>query len=94
MSTEAETKAAPAPMIIEDLHPKAADLEAEPFSEEMLAQYTSATERTAPHLIRRGIFHAQIDFADAIARKNSGKPFYIFLSANLLLVIFYRLIIC
>lgn len=71
---------APAAVPISTLYPSADALDAEGFSESLMKSYKEATGKDLPQFVHRGIFNAQIDFADAIERKKAGKPFYIFLS--------------
>ena len=66
------------PQAISQLFPDAAALNAAPFSEDLLKKFESFGP--VPTLIRRGIFHAQVDFEDALNRKAANKPFYMFLS--------------
>jgi hypothetical protein len=68
------------PVAVDSLYPTADALGAHPFEGDLLARYESVAHRRTPHLIRRGIFNAQIDFSDAVSRTESGRPFYILLS--------------
>jgi tryptophanyl-tRNA synthetase len=76
----ADASAPRVPVSVDSLYPTADALGAHPFDADLLARYESATHRRTSHLIRRGIFNAQIDFSDAISRTESGGSFYIFLS--------------
>jgi tryptophanyl-tRNA synthetase len=72
--------APPAIVPIDSLYPNAEALHASPITPSLLDQYAEITKTPAPHLLRRGIFGAQIDFADALDRVANQKPLYIFLS--------------
>jgi tryptophanyl-tRNA synthetase len=76
----ADSSAARVPVAVDSLYPTADALGAHPFDAALLARYESVTGRRSPHLIRRGIFNAQIDFSDAVSRSESGRSFYILLS--------------
>ena len=71
---------APVSVPIASLYPQPEALNAEEFSESLINSYKEVTNRDLPLFIRRGVFNAQIDFADAINRKKEMKPFYITLS--------------
>ena len=60
---------------VSQLFPGPEALGAAPFTESILKKLQAISP--VPSLIRRGIFHAQIDFEDALDRKS---PFYMFVS--------------